>query len=122
MTIGELSQRTGIAPSAIRYYEQERLLPQAPRTGGRRVFDETTVAQLEVVQVARDAGFTIAEIRQLVSQFNSSRWRPLAERKRAEIAETIRRLQLMAELLERLMKCGCFDLETCGTVLARRRR
>ena len=122
MTIGELAQRTGIAASAIRYYEAERLLPHATRKGGRREFDDDAVAQLEVVQVARDAGFTVAEIRQLVGSFSSARWRPLAERKRAEIEQTIGRLRLMSEMLERLMQCGCFDLETCGRVLAKRKR
>ena len=65
MTIGELARRTGLSPSAIRYYEQERLIPQARRVSGRREFEEGVLAQLVVVQLARNAGFTIAEVRRL---------------------------------------------------------
>ncbi|MEP6995934.1 MAG: MerR family transcriptional regulator, partial [Acidobacteriota bacterium] len=69
MQIGELSRRTGLSPSAIRYYEQERLIPPPARVSGRRLFDQRALAQLVVVQLARDAGFTIAEIRSLVTEF-----------------------------------------------------
>src|SRR5688572_26903523 len=116
MTIGELSRRTGVAASAIRYYEQERLIPAARRNGGQRVFDEEMVARITVISVAKDAGFSIAEIRQLVGGFRGERWRKLAERKRDEIRATTLRLRLMDDLLRSLVECGCFDVEECGRV------
>lgn len=119
MTIGELSRRTGVAPSAIRYYEQEKLIPSASRSGGKRIFDETMVERLTVISVAKEAGFSIAEIRQLVGGFGGERWKKLAVRKRDEIRAAAARLRLMDRLLNSLIDCGCFDVEECGRVLRR---
>ena len=122
MTIGELAARTGLATSAIRYYEREGLIPKARRLSGRRVFEERSLSHLAVVRLARSAGFTVAEIRRLVTEFGRDRWRRLAERKHAEIEEAARRLQSMADLLERLLRCECPDLEFCGRALRRAER
>ena len=122
MTIGELSRTTGIAASAIRYYEEQGLLPAASRASGRRVFEDDAVARLTFIQVATAAGFSLAEVRQLIGDFKGDRWRRLAERKIGEIDEQIARLRTMQEILRRLAPCGCFDVEACGTVLYRDRK
>lgn len=119
MLIGELSRLSGIASSAIRFYEQERLIPRAARLSGRRVFDHRSLAQLVVVQLAKNAGFRLAEIRQLVNEFGQNRWRRLAERKLGEIQVAAERLRAMTFLLEKLLKCRCPDLEFCGRALQR---
>ena len=119
MTIGELARRTGLSPSAIRYYEPERLIPQARRVSGRRAFEEGVLAQLVVVQLARNAGFTIAEVRRLVTEFGLHRWRRMAERKLSEIRSTEQHLQTMTVLLEKLLNCECPDIEFCGRALRR---
>jgi MerR family redox-sensitive transcriptional activator SoxR len=120
MRIGELSRRSGLAPSAIRFYEQERLIPAAARHGGQRVYGEDAVAQLSVARLARDAGFRISEIRQLVTEFGENRWRTLAERKLGEVRSAAERLRTMEDLLEKLLRCRCPDLEFCGRAIERR--
>ncbi len=122
MVIGELARRSGLSASAIRYYEAQRLLPRVERRSGRRVFDDAALAQLVVVQLARDAGFTVSEVRQLVTRFSADRWRPLALRKLDEIRRTTDRLRAMAAVLERLIACNCFDLEVCGRALRKHPR
>jgi DNA-binding transcriptional MerR regulator len=122
MTIGELSRRTGLPSSTIRYYERERLVPAAPRVSKRRVFGDEAVAQLAVVQLARQAGFTLAEVRRLVNDFGRDRWRSLAETKLGEIRASERRLRSMAVLLEKLLDCECPDLEVCGRMIGRATR
>ena len=119
MTIGELSRRTGLSPSALRYYEHERLIPTPVRRSGRRVFDDAVLSQLVVVRLARDAGFTIAEVRRLVNEFGRERWRRLAHRKLGEIRSSAERLRVMTTLLEKLLDCECPDIEFCGRALAR---
>ena len=121
MTIGELSRRTGLSPSAIRYYEEERLIPAPRRRSGRRDFDAGTLSQLIVVQLARDAGFSIAEVRRLVTEFGRERWRRLARRKLGEIRSSAERLRVMTGLLEKLLECECPDIEFCGRALVRSR-
>ena len=122
MTIGELSRRSGIASSAIRYYEDLGLLAASERRGGKRVFDESSLTRLTVIQFAKDAGFTLAEIRQLVKGFDGQRWKRLAEKKLLEIEATSARLKIMRELLATVVECGCIDLDACGRLITRRRR
>ncbi len=122
MTIGELSRRTGLSASAIRYYEGERLIPPPRRRSGRRDFDAGVLSQLVVVRLARDAGFSIAEVRRLVTEFGRERWRKLAKRKLGEIRSTAERLRVMTGLLERLLACECPDIEFCGRAIERGRK
>ncbi|HEX4440240.1 MAG TPA: MerR family transcriptional regulator [Thermoanaerobaculia bacterium] len=122
MRIGELASRTGLAASAIRFYEAEGLLRPPARRGGRRVFDESAAAQIEVVRLAAETGFTLAEIRQLVTGFGENRWRRLAERKIAEIREAAERLGTMEDLLLRLVRCECPDIDECGRALQSAKR
>jgi MerR family redox-sensitive transcriptional activator SoxR len=119
MLIGEFSRRAGLAPSAVRYYEEQDLLPRAARVSGRRVFDDRSLANLMVVRLAGGAGFTLAEIRQLVTEFGKNRWRRLAQRKLAEIQSASERLRSMTTLLEKLLECKCPDIEFCGRAIAK---
>lgn len=125
MKIGELAVRAKLAASAIRYYEQEGLLAPPPRVGGIRVYGPQVMHELAVVQFAKDAGFTLPEIKQLLHGFPSStpaseRWKKLARRKIAEMEETIARARAMKTMLERVMKCECRDLKQCAQGMARR--
>ena len=118
MTIGEISERTGLAPSALRFYEAEGLLPEPERISGRRRYDESTLQRLAVIQVAQKAGFTIGEIRTLLTGFSAStappaRWRKLAERKLPEVEDLIARAESMKALLEEGLECDCLRLEHC---------
>ena len=121
MKIGELSRRTGVPASALRYYEQERLVPPAPRRSGQREYDDRHETAVAVIQLAREAGFSIAEARQLVGEFGRNRWRRLAERKLVEARKTAERLQEMSRLLEKLLSCECPDLDFCGRVILKNR-
>jgi MerR family redox-sensitive transcriptional activator SoxR len=121
MLIAQVAERTRLAASAIRYYEQRGLIPRARRVAGRRHFDEKDLSPLLVVQLAIDAGFTLAEVRQLVSDFGRDRWRRLAEKKRAEIRVTTARLATMDALLGKLLRCECPSIEVCGRMISGKR-
>jgi MerR family redox-sensitive transcriptional activator SoxR len=121
VTIGEISERTGLAPSALRFYEAEGLLPEPARVNGRRRYDESVLPRLAAIQVAQKAGFTIGEIRTLMTGFPASaslsaRWRTLAERKLPEIDALIARAEAMKAILEEGLECGCARLEECAVV------
>jgi DNA-binding transcriptional MerR regulator len=104
-------------PVGDRYYEERGLLSRAARLAGRRVFDDRSLANLMVVRLAGDAGFTLKEIRQLVTEFGRNRWRRLAERKLVEIQAASERLRSMTVLLEKLLECECPDIEFCGRAI-----
>jgi MerR family redox-sensitive transcriptional activator SoxR len=129
LSIGDVAQATGLSASALRYYEKVGLLPAPPRRSRRRSYDERVFGRIELIRVARDAGFTIRETRTFLSGFAADtppaeRWRALAERKLPEVERAIERTQRMKWLLESSFRCRCLQLADCERYLsaARRRR
>jgi MerR family redox-sensitive transcriptional activator SoxR len=124
LAIGEVARQAGIRPSALRYYESIGLMPAPQRRNGRRRYDESTVQMLKVVQLAQQAGFTVAEIQTLLHGFApdtppAARWDPLARQKLQELDALIERAQHMKRILETGLHCGCLRLEDCAVVLER---
>src|SRR5205085_2242649 len=119
LTISEVARQVGLRPSAIRYYEQMRILPAPLRISGQRRYDVSSVHQLAVLRRAQEVGFTLAEIRQLFFGFRkstplSTRWRTIAERKQAELDAQLIRIQSMKDLLNRLQTCcHCETVHEC---------
>jgi MerR family redox-sensitive transcriptional activator SoxR len=118
MTIGEVAERSGLRPSAIRYYESVGILPETVRVNGRRRYDPDILHVLHAVGVARDAGFGIAELRQLFQAMRepvapSVVWERFAEQKLREVDALIQRAEEMRRLLEEGMRCGCLGIEEC---------
>lgn len=121
LSIGEVAERTGLAASALRYYEESGLIAPAARVSGRRHYHPGVLDRLRVVACARDAGFTIAEVRELLGGTDESpaRWRALAERKLVEVDAVIEKAQATRRLLEESLRCNCVALEDCATALGR---
>jgi MerR family redox-sensitive transcriptional activator SoxR len=69
LTIGEVARRTGLQTSAIRYYERIGLLTRPTRVNGRRRYTVEVLHKIGVIQMARQAGFTIAEVEMLLHDF-----------------------------------------------------
>jgi len=78
MTIGEVAHRACVQASAIRYYEKIGLLPKTQRIGGQRRYETSVLNYLEVIDVARSAGFRIEEIRHLFHGFGKGTRRSAA--------------------------------------------
>jgi MerR family transcriptional regulator, redox-sensitive transcriptional activator SoxR len=122
MSIGEVARICGLAPSAIRYYEKAGLLPRAVRVSRQRRYDAHMIGRLRLLQVAREAGFSIAETRTFVSGFSATtppavRWRSLAQRKLVEIETRIGQLQRMQTLLTSSFHCRCLSIEDCARLI-----
>jgi MerR family redox-sensitive transcriptional activator SoxR len=82
MSIGEVARRAGVAPSASRYYEGDGILPAPPRAGGKWRYDASALDWIALIALAREAGCTMAEARQVVAGFApgtppAERWRAL---------------------------------------------
>lgn len=107
LTIGELGRRTGLAPSALRYYEELSLLPPAPRVSGNRRYAPSSVEMVGVILLLRDVGFSLAETKTLmVSRAESpSTWRDLVRRKVAELDDQIERATVAREALNHALRC-----------------
>lgn len=126
LSIGAVARECGMAPSAIRFYEKEGLLPVPARRSGQRRYDEGVFARLEIIRLALDAGFTVGETRMFLSGFSkdtppAARWRALATRKLDEVSALMQRAQQMKSLLESSFHCQCPSLQDCETFLRTRR-
>ena len=122
LRIGEVAERSGIAASAIRFYEAECLIPKPDRLNGQRVYPETVLDQLAMIDLAKRAGFTVAEIKQLVAGFGlrtppGERWRALTGAKRAVLDQRIAEAQRMKTVLELVARCRCPTLRDCAKAM-----
>ncbi len=121
-SIGEVAAESGIAPSALRYYESIGLLAPVERVNGRRRFDRAALDRLQLVRAAQAVGFTLTEIGALFDSFPertplSKRWRTLALKKRAELERQAQQIELMRELLGHLEGCSCRDEAQCAAAM-----
>lgn len=119
LTIGEVARRAGLNPSALRYYERIGLLPAPARVSGQRRYDGDVLTRLAIVRMAREAGFSLAEVRTLVSGFPegtpaADRWREVATRKLPEVEAMIRRLDTVRQVLIESLACDCLTLDACA--------
>lgn len=108
MRIGEVSARAGVAPSAIRYYEQKGILPQPARTtSGYRDYETSVLARLSFVQAGQSVGLTLAELKEIIA-FRERGEVPcvhvieLIRRRAEEIDQTIEDLKRVRADLRRL--------------------
>jgi MerR family redox-sensitive transcriptional activator SoxR len=123
LTIGQVATQVGIAPSALRYYEKAGLIPAPARRSTQRRYDSAVIGRLQIIRLARDAGFSIRETRQFLSGFpNSStpsaRWRVMAGKKLAELDALQMRIAQMKSILEASFRCECRQLQDCERWMA----
>lgn len=118
MTIGEVARAAGLRTSAIRYYESIGVLPEAERHAGQRRYGPDTLQRLRVIEVAKQAGFSLGETRALLAADADSsahaELRALAARKLPEIDALIERAQRMRDWLTTASDCGCETLDVCA--------
>ncbi|MGI9071805.1 MAG: MerR family transcriptional regulator [Bryobacteraceae bacterium] len=121
LKIGDVAERGGVNLQTIRYYERERLLPEPPRlASGYRMFPESAVRRVRFIKRAQELGFSLAEIRELLSlrenaDAGAQDMRERARAKIADIDEKIRTLRAMKNALNALAEnCpGCGPLSEC---------
>ena len=123
LTIGELATRSGVTPEAIRYYEREGVVPRATRSGaGRyRYYGDSDVERLLFIRRARELGFSLNEVRELLALADQRPNRPcndvnrIARAHREQVDAKLARLTaLRAELDRVISEChGVVPLADC---------
>jgi MerR family redox-sensitive transcriptional activator SoxR len=119
LTIGQLAQRFELKTSAIRYYERVGVLPEAARESGQRRYGADAIKRLEILDVAKRAGFTLDEARILLQGSDAGSpafesLRELAARKLPEVEALIVRAQAMRIWLLTATDCSCTTLDVCA--------
>ena len=121
LKIGQLAQRASVNLQTIRYYEREGLLPEPPRlSSGYRLYSDSMVRRVRFIKRAQEIGFSLAEIRELLSLRADGRRernevRAIAQAKLADIEGKMRTLKAMKAVLNRLTeRCsGCGPMSEC---------
>jgi MerR family redox-sensitive transcriptional activator SoxR len=119
LTIGAMSERTGVATSAIRFYEAEGLIHAARSPGGQRRFAREVLRRVSFIRVAQQVGLSLEEIRTALSSLPDSRtpteqdWEQLSSSWRPRIDAQIGVLERLRDRLDGCIGCGCLSLRHC---------
>jgi DNA-binding transcriptional MerR regulator len=117
LAIGELARRTGVATSALRYWEELGLLPAPARVGGQRRYPPSAIGLVGAILLLRDVGFTLREVRGLTASgsFAPDGWRDSARRKLTELDRRIAQAQAARTALAHALDCPHEDVQACPT-------
>lgn len=120
LTIGEVAERTGLAVSAIRFYESEGLVTPWRNAGGQRRFERADIRRLSFVLIAQSFGFTLPQIRAQLADLPKGRtptksdWAGISTGFREQLDTRIDALVRMRDALDGCIGCGCLSLEACA--------
>ncbi|MEP5727860.1 MAG: redox-sensitive transcriptional activator SoxR [Sulfitobacter sp.] len=120
LSIGALAKRTGLAVSAIRYYEAQGLIKPWRNTGGQRRFERADLRRLSFVMIAQQFGFTLPQIKAELDRLPGGRtptkadWSKISAGFRAALDARITTLTKLRDNLDGCIGCGCLSLEACA--------
>ena len=119
LSIGAVAERSGLAPSALRFYEAEGLITAHRTESGHRRFHRDVLRRVAFIRVAQQVGLSLEEIRQALATLPDGRtpteddWARLAEAWQPRVDEQIRQLERMRDRLTGCIGCGCLSLKLC---------
>ena len=119
LTIGELSRRSGVAASALRFYEDEALVTSLRGPGGQRRYSRDVLRRVAFIRAAQTVGLRLEEIRDSLASLPSLRtpnkadWAKLSKRWRPLLDERIKALMTLRDQLDACIGCGCLSLTAC---------
>ncbi|HST85919.1 MAG TPA: redox-sensitive transcriptional activator SoxR [Kineosporiaceae bacterium] len=119
LTMGEVTRRSGMAASALRYYEREKLISATRTTGGQRRYERGVLRRLAFIRAARNVGLSLEEVREALARLPSSRtptkadWTAISRSWRQRLNEQIQALEALRDGLDSCIGCGCLSLARC---------
>jgi MerR family transcriptional regulator, redox-sensitive transcriptional activator SoxR len=120
LTIGQLSARSGVATSALRFYESEGLIHAERTSGNQRRYPRVELRRVAFVRAAQQVGLSLEEIHTALSTLPARRsptkadWERLSRSWRSRLDEQISALEELRDRLTSCIGCGCLSLRTCA--------
>jgi MerR family redox-sensitive transcriptional activator SoxR len=120
VTIGELSARSGVPPSALRFYEAQGLIRAERTSGNQRRFARPTLRRIAFIRTAQRVGLSLDEIKGALDTLpdnrtpNKADWARLSRGWQPRLDEQIARLERLRDKLTSCIGCGCLSLKTCA--------
>jgi MerR family redox-sensitive transcriptional activator SoxR len=122
LTIGEAADRTGVATSALRFYEDEGLLSPDRTPAGHRRYPRRLLRRIAFIRAAQEVGIGLAEVHAALQTLPDGRtpderdWARLSAGWRGRLDERIAALERLRDRLDECIGCGCLSLQTCRIV------
>ena len=119
LTIGELARRSGVAPSALRFYEDQGLIRARRTDGNQRRYERAMLRRIAFVQAGKAAGIPLRRIGEALSTLPESRipsrrdWERLSKRWREDLDARIATLEALRGRLDTCIGCGCLSIDKC---------
>lgn len=119
LTIGQVAERTGLAVSAIRFYEEKGLVGPDRNAGGQRRYQRADIRRLSFVMISQQLGFSLAEIQKLFRSLPDGRtptksdWTRIGKSFRTSLDTRIRQMEMLRDKLDGCIGCGCLSLTSC---------
>lgn len=120
LTIGELAQRAGVAPSALRFYESKGLIASERTGGNQRRYRRATLRRVALIRVAQSVGLSLREVAAALENLphdrkpNKDDWQRLSRSWRHRLEHQIADLEQLRDELTVCIGCGCLSLRSCA--------
>jgi MerR family transcriptional regulator, redox-sensitive transcriptional activator SoxR len=119
LTVGEIAKRSGVATSALRFYEEHGLIQSERTDAGHRRYPREVIRRVAFIVFAQRIGLSLAEIRVELDKLPRNRvpersdWAKLSNSWRARIQKRISELERLRNSLTECIGCGCLSLDRC---------
>ena len=120
LSIGQVAERTGVATSALRYWEELGLIASDRTAGNQRRYERATIRRVSFIRAAQRVGLSLDEIAAALARLPRSRtptaadWARLSRSWRRRLDEQIRSIEALRDQLDSCIGCGCLSLRTCA--------
>lgn len=120
LTIGQLAERSGVATSALRYYESRGLIVSVRTAGNQRRYLQSMLRRVAFIRSAQRVGLALDEVEEALSTLPEGRtptkadWTRLSRSWRPRLDEQIERLVRLRDNLDGCIGCGCLSLRSCA--------
>ena len=119
LTVGEVAERSGFAPSALRFYEREGLIHASRTSGGQRRYPRSVLRRLAFIRAARHVGLPLDQVRDVLAELPERRtptrtdWSRIGAAWQQRLDDEIEALVALRDGLTKCIGCGCLSLQTC---------
>ncbi len=119
LTPGQLAERSGVAVSALHFYEREGLVESRRTTGNQRRYSRDTLRRVAFIRTSQRVGVPLADIRAALATLPQGRtptkkdWARLSRGWRTELDRRIEQLERLRDTLDQCIGCGCLSLRSC---------
>jgi MerR family redox-sensitive transcriptional activator SoxR len=120
LTVGQAAERSGVAVSALHFYERQRLISSRRTSGNQRRYRRDVLRRVALIRVAQRVGIPLADIRAALDELPGGRtptradWERLSTHWQAELDERIRRLGQLRDAFADCIGCGCLSIDRCA--------